>query len=437
MGKGERRRSITTPIAVTFIGASILTGCSGGDGTSEARVSSTVATDSSTTPRRNVDGRLRIGVWLPTSGAAAMLGTPLMTAIELAKREINDAGGVNGELVEVVARDEGSDPATAFQSLRELLDQEQVDVVVGPASSRVALSALETLAEARVMTCSPTSTALDLSARRDGGYFVRTIGSEAFEAVALTEAMIDTGRQNFAVLYPEDDYGLAYADEMQQAFRRRREDVELVPYDTTLPQFNGPVTAALDEGVQVVAVVGTGAIGARVLAALAANDAPPSEVSTFVTSGLRVENLSALIDPRRPTASAGIKGVSPKARPVDAMFEADFTESSPGGRMAYAAYAYDCVNLLALAAQAAGSDDAEKVQAEITSVSAGGSTCRRFGPCAELLAEGRSINLNGASGDLDLQDDGDVGVADYDVFEYDEQGQDVSTGTITIRPDSA
>ncbi len=285
------------------------------------------------------------------------------------------------------------------------------------------------------MTCSPTSTALDLSARRDGGYFVRTIGSEAFEAVALTEAMIDTGRQNFAVLYPEDDYGLAYADEMQQAFRRRREDVELVPYDTTLPQFNGPVTAALDEGVQVVAVVGTGAIGARVLAALAANDAPPSEVSTFVTSGLRVENLSALIDPRRPTASAGIKGVSPKARPVDAMFEADFIESSPGGRMAYAAYAYDCVNLLALAAQAAGSDDAEKVQAEITSVSAGGSTCRRFGPCAELLAEGRSINLNGASGDLDLQDDGDVGVADYDQFEYDEQGQDVSTGTITIRPD--
>ena len=101
---------------------------------------------------------------------------------------------------------------------------------------------------------------------------------------------------------------------MQRAFRRRREEVELVPYDTTLPQFNGPVTEALDEGAQVVAVVGTGTVGARVLAALAANDAPPTEISTFVTSGLRVDNLGALIDPRRPTASAGIKGVSPKAR---------------------------------------------------------------------------------------------------------------------------
>ena len=121
-----------------------------------------------------------------------------------------------------------------------------MDVIVGPASSRVALSALDTLAEARVVTCSPTSTALDLDARRDGGYFVRTIGSEAFEAAALTEAMIETGRQTFAVLYPEDDYGLAYATEMQRAFRRRREDVELVPYDPTLPQFNGPVTEALD-----------------------------------------------------------------------------------------------------------------------------------------------------------------------------------------------
>jgi branched-chain amino acid transport system substrate-binding protein len=105
--------------------------------------------------------------------------------------------------------------------------------------------------------------------------------------------------------------------------------------------------------------------------------------------------------------------------------------------MAYAAYAYDCVNLLALAAQAAGTDDPEELLAEITAVSAGGSTCRRFISCAELLAAGRSIDLEGASGDLELQDDGDVGVAVYDHFEYDAEGRDVSFDTITVRPDIA
>jgi branched-chain amino acid transport system substrate-binding protein len=310
-----------------------------------------------------------------------------------------------------------------------------VDVIVGPASSRVALGALETLAEARVMTCSPTSTALDLDARRDDGYFVRTIGSEALEAVALTRAMLKTGSQDFAVLYPEDDYGLAYATEMQRAFRELREEVLPVSYDPTSPQFNGPVNEALADGAEVVAVVGTGAVGARVLAALSANEATPDEVSTFVSSGMRVDDLSLLIDPRDPTASAGIKGVSPQARPADTAFAEAFTMASPGAPMAYAAYAYDCVNLLALAAQAAGTDEAEALQAEITPVSTGGSICRRFGSCAELLADGRNIDLEGASGDLELQDDGDVGVAFYDRFEYDDEGRDLSVELIPVRAD--
>jgi branched-chain amino acid transport system substrate-binding protein len=438
MGRVERHRSITTTIAATGIGMSLLSGCSGGGGSTEATVASTVANDSSTAPRRNVDGRLRIGVWLPTSGPAAALGTQLKIGIDIAVEEINNAGGVNRQLVEVVTRDEGSDPSSAFQALRELLDDEQVDVIVGPASSRVALGALDTLAEARVITCSPTSTALNLDDRRDNGYFVRTIGSEAFEAKALTRAMIKTGLQTFAVLYPEDDYGSDYANEMQRAFRQLRVgDVELVPYDTTQRQFNVPVTEALADGAEAIAVVGTDDVGALVLRALAANDAAPDEVPTFVSSGLRVDDLSMLIDPQRPAAAEGIRGVSPLARAADPTFAETFTMASPGDVMTYAAYAYDCVNLLALAAQAARTDEPEELQAEIAAVSTGGSICRRFSSCAELLADGRSIDLEGASGDLELQDDGDVGVALYDHFEYDAEGRDVSIETIPVRADIA
>jgi branched-chain amino acid transport system substrate-binding protein len=68
-------------------------------------------------------------------------------------------------------------------------------------------------------------------------------------------------------------------------------------------------------------------------------------------------------------------------------------------------------------------------------VSTGGSICRRFGSCAELLADGRNIDLEGASGDLELQDDGDVGVAFYDRFEYDDEGRDLSVELIPVRAD--
>ena len=163
--------------------------------------------DTSPIVRRNVDGALRIGVWLPTSGPAAALGSPLAAGVELAVQEINEAGGVNGRMVQVANRDEGGDPATAYQALRELLEQEQVDVIVGPSSSRVALGAIDTLAAAHVVDCSPTASARDLGERRDNGFFFRTIGSDALEAVALTKAMIATGRTAFVVLYPDDDYG--------------------------------------------------------------------------------------------------------------------------------------------------------------------------------------------------------------------------------------
>jgi branched-chain amino acid transport system substrate-binding protein len=352
-------------------------------------------------------------------------------------REINEGGGVNGQLVEVVTRDEGSDPGTAFESLRELLEADQVDVIVGPASSRVALGALDVLADAKALACSPTAAAVELEERSDNGFFVRTMGSEALEAVALTQAMISTGDTTFALLFPDDDYGLAFADRVQRAFTRRRGDVHPVSYDPTLTQFNGPIEAALAGGVEVVGVVGSGQTGADVLAGLAASGAPPGEVTTFVTDGLRRDDLGGLIDPRRPMASAGIKGVAPLAEPRTSEFATAFARVAPETPITYAAYAYDCVNLLAVGAQAAGTDDPSAIQERLADISAGGSPCRSFTDCADQLAEGRNIDLDGASGELALLDNGDVGVAGYDVFEYDGSGQAAVKSTITVRADAA
>jgi branched-chain amino acid transport system substrate-binding protein len=426
-------RRAAAAIAVTALGAAA---CSGGGGSATPTVPSTDSPVATVVPRTNVDGHFRLGVWLPESGSAAILGTPLLAGVELAVREINESGGVNGQLLEVITRDEGSDPETAFEALRDLLQADQVDVIVGPASARVALGALDVLADAKALTCSPTTSAVELEQRTDDGYFVRTIGSEALEAVALAQAMIDTGDTTFALLYPNDDYGLAFADRVRRAFTRWREDVRPVSYEPTATQFNAPIQTALAGGTEVVGVVGSGQTGAHVLAGLAANGATPGEVPTFVTDGLRRDDLGGLIDPRRPMASAGIKGVAPLAEPRNSTFAEAFARSAPGTPITYAAYAYDCVNLLAVAAQAARTDDPSAIKAQLAAVSSGGSPCQTFKGCADALAEGRNINLDGASGELTLLDNGDIGVAAYDVFEYDASGQDRVDGTITVRADT-
>ena len=311
-----------------------------------------------------------------------------------------------------------------------------MDAIVGPASSRVALGALDLIADARVVTCSPSATAMELSQRTDDGYFVRTIGSEALEAVALTSAMTHTGRSRLAVLYPDDPFGHDFADRLQSAFSRRREEVRPVAYEPTAEQFNLPVREALAGDTEVVAVVGSPPAGARVLAALARNGATPDVVDIFVTSGLRRPDLSGLIDTLHPMAAAHIWGVSPLAEPRAAGFTARFAATWPTISVSYAAYAYDCTNLIALAAEAAGSDDSEAIRGQLTSVSEGGSPCSGFADCATALGNGQNIDLDGASGDVDLQDDGDVSDAWYDLFQFDEGGQDRSgTMPITVRLD--
>jgi len=439
---GPRRtgRSVTAIVTAAGLVLASCAGGRGGTGSASVPVPTTGVSDSSVPNRHDADGVLRLGVWLPMSGPAAALGTPLAAAVSMAVKQINADGGVNGRPVTVVSRDEGGDESTAYDSLNELLANDQVDGIIGPASSRIALGALDVIAQAKVVSCSPATSALELDDRRDDGYFVRTIGSDALEAVALGDAMFSTGDSSFAVLYPDDDYGRAYVDRVKAFFSRIRVDVRAVPYDPTQTEFNGPAQTALGGGTQVVAVIGSEPVGARVLRALADNGAPPDRVPTFVSDGLRGQDLGRLIDPARPMASAGIQGVSPRADPKDSSFARAFARTMPGTPLAYVAYAYDCVNLIALAAQAAGSDDPEKIRSKLADVSNGGSPCQGFEACKTQLTAGRNIDLDGASGNLDLLDSGDVSQADYEQFVFDNNGNDMPVRTITVgssaNPDS-
>lgn len=73
---------------------------------------------------------IRIGMVMSTSGPAATLGEFQARGVELAVEEINAAGGVDGRLVELVARDDQSDPERAVAETRGLLDT-GVQAIVG------------------------------------------------------------------------------------------------------------------------------------------------------------------------------------------------------------------------------------------------------------------------------------------------------------------
>ena len=91
------RPIILRSLVVVGVASLALAGCSSddnsGDSTSSPTAESTAAQG---------DGTLKIGTLLPQTGSLAFLGPPEFAGVDLAAKEINEAGGVNGADVETI-----------------------------------------------------------------------------------------------------------------------------------------------------------------------------------------------------------------------------------------------------------------------------------------------------------------------------------------------
>jgi branched-chain amino acid transport system substrate-binding protein len=377
------------------------------------------------------DGVYRIGVLVPTEGEGAALGQALQAGVDVAVQTITNAGGVAGLSIETIPRSEPSDPAQAAELVEAMISESRIDALVGPASSSNALAVLEQVTSAGVLTCSPTATAIELSDFPDDGYFVRTIGSDALMASAMAQAIDGSGATRAAVLFPNDDYGVDVADALRGELSARDiSDVSPVAYGLETA-VDDVVEQALDNAPQAVGVIGSIPTGADVLAALHARRGGLRALPTVVSDGLRSPALADLVAPGDPASIDGIDGVSPVASPASWLLP-DLTTRDAGAPTAYAGHAYDCVNLLALAAESAGTDDPAAAVNEVIDVSRGGTSCLTFATCVNVLRDGLNIDLDGASGQLELDDEGDVTLAAYEQFTY-VGGVDTRSEMISIR----
>ena len=406
--------------------------CAPGRSSRAATPTTDVGTTTTVAPAPRRTGPLRLGVLLPAATTDASFGAPLVAAVQLAVDDINDAGGVNGERVIVVRHEEGPDIAATITRLNSMISDDHVDAVVGPASSRSALAAIDVANRNEVSVCSPTARTLTLSAYPNNRYFFRTMPSDELEAKALARALVLAGLPDTTVLYSDDEYGLAMANTMRAALSGTL-TVRPIAYQTGATDESAPVRDALSGNPSTLVVIGGSDDGARILAQLTKDESNGRRIPTFVTDAMLRTDLIDKVAPGRPDGLVNVKGVAPSATPLDPAFTARLGSSAVGTN--FAAYAYDCVNLIALAAQNVKAVDPRVFAPIVADVSQIGSPCDSYASCAELIASNRNIDLQGESGALDLRANGDVGSGRFDVFTFDSSGRDVFDSTISIGAD--
>ncbi|GAA4102704.1 ABC transporter substrate-binding protein [Nocardioides kongjuensis] len=72
---------------------------------------------------------IKIGAWFPLSGAQASSGNPQMVGASTFWKKVNADGGINGEKVDFVYKDNAFDPQQTLQIAREMVTRDKVDVI--------------------------------------------------------------------------------------------------------------------------------------------------------------------------------------------------------------------------------------------------------------------------------------------------------------------
>ena len=89
---------------------------------------------------------IRIGYLPALTGPSSSTGIGINRGTELAVKEINAAGGINGRQIELIVRDTQSDPTKAVNAATELTRRHKVHVIWGPLNSGEALAATPLIA---------------------------------------------------------------------------------------------------------------------------------------------------------------------------------------------------------------------------------------------------------------------------------------------------
>ncbi|TVQ46107.1 MAG: amino acid ABC transporter substrate-binding protein [Gloeocapsa sp. DLM2.Bin57] len=375
---------------------------------------------------------LKIGTLVPTTGDLSSIGQNMPLAADLAVETINACGGVNGQPVTIVHEDSQTDPAAGASAMTKLAEVDRVAGVVGAFASSVSTAAVDTAVRNQIMLISPGSTSPVFTERAQNGdfngFWARTAPPDTYQAQALAALVNQQGLTRVSTVVINNDYGVGFERQFVESFEglggtvvNRDNPVRYEPRATSLDTEAAAAFGGDAEGVAAVLYAETGSI----LLQSAFKQGLSENVTVFLTDGVFspdfVEQVGKTADGK--SIIAGSLGTVPGASGTGLD---DFTalwQASTGKEVsAFVPHTWDATVLLMLAAEAAQSNTGEGIRDKIREV-ANAPGVEVSDPCEAiaLIRDGQEINYQGASGNVDIDENGDV-IGNYDVWRVNEDG---------------
>jgi len=333
--------------------------------------------------------QIKIGVAGPITGPNAAFGAQLKNGVEQALEDINAAGGVNGQKLQIVVGDDVSDPKQGVSVANKFVS-EGVKMVVGHFNSGVSIPASEVYQEGGIVQVTPASTNPRFTERGMWNTF-RTCGRDDQQGlVAGTYLSNNFKGKKVAIVHDKTPYGKGLADETQKAMnakglkevlyegvntgekdytalvsKLKQQNVDVVYFGGLHTEAGLIIRQMRDQGLQAPMMSGDGIVSA--------------EFTSIAGPGAEGTLMTFAPDPRK----------NPNAQEVVKKFRAKNFEPE-----AYTLYSYAAVQILVDAAKKANSTDGKKI--------------------ADVMKQGQPFKT--VIGDISYDKKGDITRPDYVMY---------------------
>ncbi len=209
-----------------------------------------------------------IGELAVLTGDQKLLGTTCHVSMELAKEEINTAGGINGRPIEFVTMDTSGDPTECVELAKQLIEDERICAILGPVRGAVeGYSACPITNEAGIVTLLPICSVSDFCAEM-GDYVFSMAGKQSYEmphlANAVLKDILDVG--NVAILYKNNEWGVSSVEALTASCDELGIEIAgLEPYAETETDFTTVLTKLRQTNPDAIVLVSEAVDGANVL----------------------------------------------------------------------------------------------------------------------------------------------------------------------------
>jgi branched-chain amino acid transport system substrate-binding protein len=347
---------------------------------------------------------IRLGTLTPLTGAGGSYGPSMRKAMAWVAEQINGSGGVLGQQVQLFSEDDQTSPEAAVRAARKLIDVDRVAAIMGTWASAVTTAVAPLCWESKTFltTVSGSDTITQLPHQ---GYLIRTQPNTHLQIGKLAEFLLSLKATRVFMLSAQTPFAAPSQKRLGEVLGKSGSELAGgVIYDKDKATFRSEIDQALRAKPDMIYLNGytpdvtivmkelfkAGYTGGRVAQGYAVNAKLLGSLPQEVTDGTYTATPSPSVE------SAGYRRLA-KALGND--------DLDP-----YSCQVHDHISLVCLAiAHARGEATGTGIRDHVRTISQGsGLKVDSAVEGLRLLAQGKAINYEGASGPCDFTDSGDI-----------------------------